>query len=230
MKAHALTIDLEDWHQLAHRRVTGDVIQPTPAVVTDTHRLLDLLEEAGIRATFFVVGNVADAYPELVREVARRGHEIGSHSYSHELISCMEPAAFKADMERSLKQLQELTGQPVLGFRAPEFSVGSLNHWCFEILAELGFRYDSSVFPIAGARYGIPAAPRHPLLTDFVRFIEELAGRKAQLVPAPMMEADVPYTYADISKARPLLGYDPKVPVQEGVQRLWHWYQQAVLG
>jgi polysaccharide deacetylase family protein (PEP-CTERM system associated) len=127
-----------------------------------THRLFDILDEAGVRATFFVLGNVAEAYPELVREVARRGHEIGSHTRSHELIFRLQPAAFRADMERSHADLQDLTGQPILGFRAPEFSVGHLRHWCFEVLADLGFRYDSSVFPIPRARYGIPEAPRHP--------------------------------------------------------------------
>ncbi len=162
MRAHALTIDLEDWHQLFHRRLTGEEVRPTEAVVGATHRLLDVLDEAGVRATFFVLGNVAEAHPALVREVARRGHELGSHTHSHDLIFRTEPAAFRADMERSLAGLQDLTGQPILGFRAPEFSVGHLRHWCFEILAELGFRYDSSVFPLPHARYGIPEAPRHP--------------------------------------------------------------------
>jgi polysaccharide deacetylase family protein (PEP-CTERM system associated) len=162
MTVHALTVDLEDWHQSFHRRLTGEVIRPTPAVVSAGHRLLDVLDEAGVRATFFVVGNVADTYPGLVREVVRRGHEVGSHTYSHELIFRMEPSAFKADVQRSLAGLQDLTGQPILGFRAPEFSVSHLQHWCFEILAELGFRYDSSVFPLPHVRYGIPEAPRHP--------------------------------------------------------------------
>jgi polysaccharide deacetylase family protein (PEP-CTERM system associated) len=162
MTVHALTIDLEDWHQLFHRRLTGEVIRPTPAAEGATHRLLDVLDEAGVRATFFVVGNVAEAYPGLVREVVRRGHEIGSHTYSHELVFRMRPTTFRADMQRSLAGLQDLTGQPILGFRAPEFSVGHLRHWCFEILAELGFRYDSSVFPLPHARYGIPQAPPYP--------------------------------------------------------------------
>ena len=166
MRVHALTIDLEDWHQLFHWRLTGEVIRPTPVVVSATHSLLDVLDEAGVRATFFVLGNIAEAYPELVREVMRRGHEIGSHTYSHELIYSMEPAAFKADVERSLAKLQDLTGQPILGFRAPEFSVGHLRHWCFEVLAELGFRYDSSVFPLARVRYGIPEAPLYPFAVE----------------------------------------------------------------
>src|SRR5215210_4603820 len=162
MTVHALTFDLEDWHQLMHRRLTGEEIQPSSTVVTTTHRLLDMLDEAEVRATFFVVGNVAETHPGLVREVVRRGHEVGSHSHSHELIFRMEPAAFKADMERSLAGLQDLTGQPIIGFRAPEFSVGHLGHWCFEVLIELGFRYDSSVFPLPRVRYGIPEAPDHP--------------------------------------------------------------------
>jgi polysaccharide deacetylase family protein (PEP-CTERM system associated) len=164
MTVHALTIDLEDWHQLFHRRLTGEELQPTQAVVSATHRLLDMLDETNIRATFFVVGNVAETYPGLVQEVVRRRHEVGSHTYSHELIFRMKPAAFKADMERSLAGLQDLTGQPILGFRAPEFSVGHLRHWCFEILTELGFRYDSSVFPLPHARYGIPEAPSYPFV------------------------------------------------------------------
>jgi len=162
MTIHALTIDLEDWHQLMHRRLTGEIIQPTPTVLNTTHRLLNVLDEARTHATFFVVGNVAETYPGLVREVVERGHEIGSHTHSHELIFRMEPAAFKADMVRSLARLQDITGEPVLGFRAPEFSVGHLRHWCFEILVELGVRYDSSVFPLPRARYGIPQAPRSP--------------------------------------------------------------------
>jgi polysaccharide deacetylase family protein (PEP-CTERM system associated) len=162
MTVHALTIDLEDWHEQFYHRLTGELIRPTPAVVDTTHRLLDMLDEADIYATFFVLGNVADTYPELVREVVRRGHEIGSHAYRHELVFRMKPAAFKADMERSLVRLQDLAQQPILGFRAPEFSVSHLQHWCFEILAELGFRYDSSVFPLPGVRYGIPEAPRYP--------------------------------------------------------------------
>jgi polysaccharide deacetylase family protein (PEP-CTERM system associated) len=159
MTVHGLTIDLEDWHQLLHRRVTGQTPPPTKHVVDDTYHLLELLDNAGVRATFFVVGMVAEAYPDLVREVAARGHEIGSHSYHHHLLDSVDARHFKADVDRSRKQLQDLTGQPVLGFRAPEFSVGYLGHWSFRVLAEAGFAFDSSVFPVAGARYGIPEAP-----------------------------------------------------------------------
>jgi peptidoglycan/xylan/chitin deacetylase (PgdA/CDA1 family) len=119
MTAHALTVDLEDWHQLFHRQLTGEVIRPTRAVVSATHHVLDMLDEARIRATFFVLGNVADTYPELVREVVGRGHEIGSHGYSHELIFRLQPATFKADVERSLVKLQTLPANLYWGFVPP---------------------------------------------------------------------------------------------------------------
>ncbi|MBV9281523.1 MAG: polysaccharide deacetylase family protein [Chloroflexi bacterium] len=166
MTTHTLTIDLEDWHQLVYRRVTGDQMAPTRAVVTATYRLLDALQDAGVRATFFVLGIVAEPYPELVREIARRGHEIASHGYSHRVIQTMEPEEFHADVLASRQQLQDLSGQPVIGFRAPEFSVGALDHWSFAVLADAGFLYDSSVFPVKGPRYGIPDAPHTPFVIE----------------------------------------------------------------
>lgn len=163
---HALTIDLEDWHQLLHRRATGALIPPNASVVRATERLLDVLDEADVRATFFTVGMLAEHYPALVKEVARRGHEIASHSYTHRLISSMTRAEFKEEMLRSMGQLESLTGKAVRGFRAPEFSVGNLRHWCFEVLAEVGIEYDSSVFPLPKARYGIAGAPSEPFDID----------------------------------------------------------------
>jgi len=159
---HALTIDLEDWHQMMSRRLTGRYSEPTQATPVATHRLLDVLDETGVRATFFVAGMLAEKFPELVREVHRRGHEIASHSYAHRPIFTLTPDEFRADLTRSIGQLENLTGARVHGFRAPEFSVGALNHWCFTVLAEAGFTYDSSVFPLGGVRYGIGDAPARP--------------------------------------------------------------------
>ena len=162
MPAHALTIDLEDWHQMMSRRLTGRYSEPTIATEKATQRLLDVLDEAEVSATFFVAGMLAEKFPEIVREVHRRGHEIASHSYAHRQIFTQTPDEFRSDLKRSIGQLEDLTGQKVRGFRAPEFSVGKLDHWCFAVLAELGFEYDSSVFPIGGVRYGIAGAPSHP--------------------------------------------------------------------
>jgi polysaccharide deacetylase family protein (PEP-CTERM system associated) len=162
MPAHAFTIDLEDWNQMLTHRLTGSFGEALPVTVSATHRLLDALDEAKVRATFFVVGVFAEVFPDLVREVHRRGHEIGSHSYTHRLIYTLTPEEFRADMRRSVAQLEDLTGTKIHGFRAPEFSVQRLGHWCFDVLAELGFTYDSSVFPTGGVRYGIASASREP--------------------------------------------------------------------
>jgi polysaccharide deacetylase family protein (PEP-CTERM system associated) len=159
---HALTIDLEDWHQDMVHRLTGNHVEPSAALVSNTERLLDVLDEVGIKATFFVLGMAADARPDLVRSVAARGHEIACHSQNHQLVRTMSRNAFLAEIEGAAKRLQDLVGKPVLGFRAPEFSVGSLDHWCFEVLLELGFTYDSSVVPASRGRYSIPAAPQGP--------------------------------------------------------------------
>jgi polysaccharide deacetylase family protein (PEP-CTERM system associated) len=186
MPTHALTIDLEDWSQLLGRRLTGVSREPLQATVSATHRLLDALDEAGVRATFFVVGMLAERFPELVGEVHRRGHEIGSHTYTHRLIFNLTREEFRDEMRRSKEQLESLTGTPVRGFRAPEFSVGALDHWCFDVLAELGFGYDSSVFPIRGSRYGIADAPHEPFrietasggLWEFPLATYEFRGRR----------------------------------------------------
>ena len=162
MAAHALTVDLEDWHQLMHRRLTGEWIPPSPSVIDMTLRILDFLDASQVKATFFVVGALAEAYPGLVRMVANRGHEIGCHSYYHQMPSRMERGQFKEDTARCRDRLQNLTGEPVVGFRAPEFAVQRLDHWCFEVLCELGFTYDSSVFPHARLRYGIAKASTGP--------------------------------------------------------------------
>jgi peptidoglycan/xylan/chitin deacetylase (PgdA/CDA1 family) len=139
MTLNALTFDVEDWRQLVRWKMTGDRGRPGPEVVTETEWILDAVGRAGVRATFFVLDNVAAAYPALVRRIAADGHEVGSHGLSHELVH---------------------------GYRAAEFSVVRRSWWALEILAELGFAYDSSVFPIAGRRYGVPDFPLVPTRVD----------------------------------------------------------------
>jgi polysaccharide deacetylase family protein (PEP-CTERM system associated) len=159
---HALTVDLEDWHQNYRRATTGRLGPASDSVIRCTHRILDRLDEAGARATFFVVGTVADDQPALVRAIASRGHEIASHSHAHRLLRELSPADLAADIARSKHQLESITGSAVLGFRAPEFSIESLQHPVFELLARLGFAYDSSVVPGPGMRYAIAGAPNTP--------------------------------------------------------------------
>jgi len=164
--SHALTVDLEDWHQIYRRMATGRLGPASESVVRCTHRILDRLDEAGARATFFVVGTVADEQPALIRAIAKRGHEIASHSHLHRPLRKLSPAELAADLARSKHRLESITGDAVLGFRAPEFSIESLHHPVFELLARLGFAYDSSVVPGPGMRYAIAGAPDAPFLLE----------------------------------------------------------------
>jgi polysaccharide deacetylase family protein (PEP-CTERM system associated) len=151
----AMSIDVEDWFQVENLklvvpRATWDGQESR--VARNTSRILELLEEHGARATFFVLGWVAERQPELIRRIAAAGHEIASHGYGHDLLYTLTPAEFRADVERGKKLLEDLTGQRVTGYRAPSFSI---TDWAVGILQELGFEYDSSVFPtVVHDRYG----------------------------------------------------------------------------
>jgi polysaccharide deacetylase family protein (PEP-CTERM system associated) len=161
---NALSIDLEDWYQ--GLTSTAQRVDRWPAyeqrVVRNTQRLLAILDQAGVKATFFVLGYVADAFPELVRQVADAGHEIGLHGYFHRQVFRLHPEEFREDVERGRAAVEQASGKKVAGYRAPMFSITRKSVWALEVLAELGFRYDSSVFPTRNPLYGYPEAPRHP--------------------------------------------------------------------
>lgn len=159
---HGISVDLEDWFALVARRLHGTTVAPSERVVTATHRLLDLLDACATRATFFVLGTVAEAFPALVSEVRDRGHEIGSHGYAHRRLDTIDAATFRDDLRRANVAITAACGVRPRGHRAPEFTLMRGTKWAFEVLAEEGFRYDSSVFPIRHPRYGIPDAPRGP--------------------------------------------------------------------
>lgn len=150
-----LSIDLEEWDQLAYRRVTGRLPAPTGSVARQLEALLALLQEQHAKATFFVLGMMAERHPALVRRVAEEGHEIACHGYSHLVADKLERGQFREDAERAKKLLEDVIGVTVQGYRAAEFSIRRQSLWALEVLAELGFRYDSSIFPIHHRRYGI---------------------------------------------------------------------------
>lgn len=151
----ALSIDVEDWFHTENMK--GALAREAwerceLRVEGNTMRMLEILEERDVRATFFVLGWVAERCPQLVRALAAAGHEIASHGYGHELVYALAPDAFRADVLRSKNYLEDLTGQPVRGYRAPCFSI---TEWAIPILQEAGFEYDSSVVPtVAHDRYG----------------------------------------------------------------------------
>jgi polysaccharide deacetylase family protein (PEP-CTERM system associated) len=169
-----LTFDVEDWPQS-----TLDLTLPLTARVRDnTHRVLDLLADAGVRGTFFVLGLVAETYRDLVRRIRDGGHELASHGHSHRPVSGMRPEEFRADLRRSIAAIEDAGGTRVLGYRAPDFSIGSRDWWAFEIMAEEGLLYDSSIFPFAGPRYGVRAA--------FVLPFRVLSATSSQFVEFPL--------------------------------------------
>jgi len=163
--ANFLTIDVEDYFQV--NAFSGSV-RPDQwgafelRVERNTGRILDLLAQRGVTATFFVLGWVAERAPGLVRRIHDAGHEVASHGYGHQHIGRQSPDVFRDDVRRSRQVLQEITGAPVLGYRAPTYSITARTLWALGILAEEGFRYDSSIFPVRHDQYGIPSAPRAP--------------------------------------------------------------------
>lgn len=164
---NALTVDVEDYFQVTafERQVDRREWGTYPLrVVDNTRRILDLFARHGVRATFFVLGWVAEREPALVRAIRDGGHEIASHGYGHELVYRIGPERFAADVRRSRELLQDITGQAVYGYRAPSYSITGRSLWAFDILAEEGFRYDSSTFPVRHDIYGIPGGERFPHL------------------------------------------------------------------
>lgn len=159
--ANALTIDFEDWYQgLEIPLAQWDSFEDR--IPVSGRRILSILAEARVRATFFVLGAVAERHPELVREIAQAGHEVATHGWSHTLVYTMTPETFRSELADSIRLLEELSGQRIVGHRAPFFSITRESLWALDILGELGIHYDSSVFPILNYRYGIEDAPRWP--------------------------------------------------------------------
>jgi polysaccharide deacetylase family protein (PEP-CTERM system associated) len=160
---NALTIDVEDYFQVSAfaRYIRRDEWDDRECrVERNVHRILDLLAQRGTRATFFTLGWVAERYPQLVKRIVAEGHELASHGYGHERASDLDERAFTEDVTRAKAILEDLAGAPVLGYRAPSFSIGTGNLWAFDVLARAGYRYSSSIYPIAHDHYGMPDSPR----------------------------------------------------------------------
>ena len=159
----ALSIDVEDYFQVeafAHRIPRSQWPEFPSRVRQNTERVLNLLERHRCRATFFILGWVAEREPSLVRDIVQSGHEVACHSHLHRRVHTLTPAEFREDVTRARGVIEDAAGAAVVGFRAPTFSITRQSLWALEILAELGFLYDSSIFPVRHDLYGIPDAPR----------------------------------------------------------------------
>ena len=161
---HALTFDVEDYYQVAAfagRVRFSDWDKFESRVVDSTTKILDILAENRVSATFFVLGWVGEHYPALVKEIKKRGHEIASHGYNHRLVYEQGPEEFRRDIRKSREILEGIIQEKVIGYRAPNYSITRQTPWALDILAEEGFGYDSSIFPIYHQRGGMPGAGRY---------------------------------------------------------------------
>jgi polysaccharide deacetylase family protein (PEP-CTERM system associated) len=162
---NALTIDVEDYYHVSgfDRCVSRSQWDELPSRVGDsTRRILDLLGNAGVRGTFFILGWVAERQPALVRAIHAAGHEIGCHSYAHRLIYEQTPQQFRADLRLARLVLEDILGQRISSYRAPSFSITTRSLWALDVLLEEGFLFDSSIYPTHHDRYGIAGTPLHP--------------------------------------------------------------------
>jgi len=167
--ADGLSVDVEDYYHVEAfaDRITPAMWPQLPRRVADnTRRVLELLERAGAKATFFILGWVAEREPTVVREILNAGHELGCHSYMHQRVWSLTPREFREDTRRALAAIEDAAGEKVLGYRAPTFSIVPKSLWAVDVLAQEGFLYDSSVFPIRHDLYGMPDAPRFPFRWD----------------------------------------------------------------
>lgn len=153
---NALTVDVEDAVNQAMRNIFNTDMAPTHRVCDNTLRLLDLFSAYDTTATFFILGEVAMTFPDLIREISRRGHELGIHGFSHRRYHSMTRAEVREEIFSAKHLIEDLTGVQVIGHRAPEFSINRETAWVLEILLDAGIKYDSSIFPVKGDRYGWP--------------------------------------------------------------------------
>ena len=162
---NAMTIDVEDYFLVS---AFAAHVRPSEwegyecRVEANTEKFLDIFDAGGIKATFFVLGWVAERYPALIKSIASRGHEVACHGYSHRLVYDQSPAEFRAETELAKRVLEDLVQTPMQGYRAASYSITAKSMWALDTLVELGFSYDSSIFPVRHDRYGMPGSSREP--------------------------------------------------------------------
>ena len=162
-KINAMTIDVEDYFQVSafEPYIAKEQWDALPhRVENNTHKILDLLAERRIKATFFTLGWVAERYPGLVKRIVHDGHELACHGYEHIRVTEQTPEQFRVDVVKSKKLLEDMGGKEVKGYRAASYSIGASNLWALDVLQEAGFKYSSSIYPVKHDLYGMPDAPR----------------------------------------------------------------------
>jgi len=161
---NAMTVDVEDYFQVSafEKVISRDCWDSMPVrVEKNTQRVLDIFAEHDVKATFFMLGWVADRYPGLVERITKEGHELASHGYAHLRVTQQTRAEFREDIDRTKRLLEDMSGTEVKGYRAPSYSIGKANLWAHEEIQEAGYQYSSSVYPVNHDLYGFPEAPRY---------------------------------------------------------------------
>lgn len=189
-----ITFDLEDWfHLLEHEETKGpgqwEGFQPR--IEANTNKILNLLDAYQVKATFFVLGWVAEKYPELVKSISLRGHEIGCHSYAHQLVHQQSPKEFEKDLDLSLYHLEEATGKKITAYRAPGFSITNESVWALTILAQAGIQIDSSMFISSRAHGGFS---NFPLRRPGIITLKNYQLKEFPIIPANIWGAEVIYS------------------------------------
>lgn len=165
MTMNILTIDVEDYFQVENFKKVikfSDWDKYETRVVRNTEKILDILEKAGTKGTFFILGWVAERNPELVKRIHQNGHEVASHGYAHQTVYSQSEEEFRIDLKKSKSILESIIKTHVLGYRAPSYSITKKSEWALDVLREEGFKYDSSIFPIYHDHGGLPGANRYP--------------------------------------------------------------------
>lgn len=246
---NVLTVDLEDYyHATAFSANLGSLNgdMHVSRVEHNTDRTLEILAQNNCLATFFAVGSVAEKFPQLIHRIVRAGHEVACHSFAHRQVFTLTRAQFFEDTRRAKVAIENAGGTAVIGYRAPSFSITKDSEWAFEVLAELGFTYDSSIFPIRHLNFDMQDAPRSPFfvttscgsILEFPMTTIQIAGMRAPLAGGAYLRV-LPYWYTrwgirhlNTSECRPACVYlhpwelDPEQPRMQGnlTARLRHYF------
>ncbi len=247
---NAMSVDVEDYF---HVQAFASVIDPSRwdampcRVEANMDRVLAQFDRAGVHATFFTLGWIAERYPQVVRRIVAAGHELASHGHGHALVHTLTPAQFRDDLLRAKGALESVGGVPVAGYRAPTFSIGPRNPWAFDVLRATGHRYSSSVYPVRHDLYGDPGAPRFPYrptegLVEIPMTTARLGGRNLpiagggyfRLMPYPLFRGLLRRFHAE--DGRPGVFYfhpweiDPGQPKVAGASRRARFRHTVNLG
>jgi len=175
-KAHAavinaITVDVEDWYHVSVLRNIipfSDWEKQESRIIPNLNKIIGIFDAFHVKGTFFILGWLAEKFPQIVEQIVEHGHEVGSHGYAHRIIFEHTPDEFKADLDKSITILEKISGKKIIYYRAPSYSITRDSLWAFEALVERGIQYDSSVFPIKHDLYGIKEIPRFPFYIKFV--------------------------------------------------------------